>query len=348
MIANAAGLTTGTTALNVDASNVSHGAALTGNAGDNVLTGTGGNDILNGGAGNDTLNGGGGNNTLIGGTGNDRFIVNALTDVVSEALNAGTDTAVASLDYTLTANVENLELTGSAVTGIGNALNNSHHRHRRRQHPLRAGGQRPAHWRRGARHRRRGGGERRRRHAGDRGQCGRCGRRRGHRYAGARRRGRRCTVVVDLSSLIDQVTSIGGGPDALVQKNFENLDASGLGGSVTVTGSAGANLLIGSNGADTLNGGAGNDTLNGGAGDDTLNGGDGNDVFLIGTATEHGVGEVIDGGAGTDVHPLHQHHRGADPGVSAGRHGGRERGDRQCGGAHDRHDRAQRGRAPTQ
>jgi Ca2+-binding RTX toxin-like protein len=111
-------------------------------------------------------------------------------------------------------------------------------------------------------------------------------------------------VVVDLSSLIDQVTSIGGVPDdTLVQKNFENLDASGLGlgNAVTVTGSAAANLLIGSNGADTLNGGAGNDTLNGGASDDILNGGDGNDVILIGNAADHGVGEVINGGAGADV-----------------------------------------------
>ena len=52
--------------------------------------------------------------------------MNAQTDVVSEALNAGTDTAVASLDYTLTANVENLELAGSdPLTGTGNALNNA-------------------------------------------------------------------------------------------------------------------------------------------------------------------------------------------------------------------------------
>ena len=54
--------------------------------------------------------------------------------------------------------------------------------------------------------------------------------------------------------------------------------------------------MIGSNGADQLNGGAGTDTLNGGAGDDALDGGGGNDVFLIGTAADHGVDEVITGG----------------------------------------------------
>ena len=104
-------------------------------------------------------------------------------------------------------------------------------------------------------------------------------------------------VVVDLSSLTDQVTRIGTvDPESLVQKNFEHLDASGLGSSVHATGSAGANLLIGSDGADQLTGNAGNDQLNGGAGDDVLDGSAGNDVFVIGAAADHGVGEVITGG----------------------------------------------------
>ncbi|HSF66033.1 MAG TPA: calcium-binding protein, partial [Nitrospiraceae bacterium] len=63
---------------------------------------------------------------------------------------------------------------------------------------------------------------------------------------------------------------IGGVPDALTQINFENLTASGIGSSVTVTGSDGANIIIGSTGNDTLDGGAGNDTLNGGSGNDTF------------------------------------------------------------------------------
>ena len=112
------------TNLNVDASAVANGLIITGNAGANVLTGTSANDTLNGGAGDDTLDGGTGNNTLIGGTGNDSYVVDALTDVVSEALSAGTDTVLASLNYTLGANVENLELTGSALNGTGNTLAN--------------------------------------------------------------------------------------------------------------------------------------------------------------------------------------------------------------------------------
>ena len=124
VIGTAAGVTTGTTALNVDASALSSGLSITGNAGANVLTGTSANDTLKGGAGDDTLDGGTGNNTLIGGTGNDSYVVDALTDGVSEALAAGTDTVVASLNYTLGANVENLELTGSALNGTGNTLAN--------------------------------------------------------------------------------------------------------------------------------------------------------------------------------------------------------------------------------
>ncbi len=143
VIGTAAGLTTGTTALNVDASNVVTALTITGNAGANVLTGTSANDTLNGGAGDDTLDGGDGINLLRGGIGNDSYVVDALTDGVSEGLAAGTDTVVASLNYTLGANVENLELTGSAITGTGNTLANVLTGNRRQQR---------AHWRRGQRH----------------------------------------------------------------------------------------------------------------------------------------------------------------------------------------------------
>ena len=71
----------------------------------NVITGNSGNNILDGGAGADTM---------IGGTGNDTYVVDDAGDVVTEALNEGTDTVRSSITYTLTANVENLILTGSA------------------------------------------------------------------------------------------------------------------------------------------------------------------------------------------------------------------------------------------
>ncbi|MFX9073466.1 hypothetical protein ABTN28_19700, partial [Acinetobacter baumannii] len=46
-------------------------------------------------------------------------------DVVIEAPGQGRDTVIASIDYTLGANVENLTLVGSAVEGTGNAAANT-------------------------------------------------------------------------------------------------------------------------------------------------------------------------------------------------------------------------------
>ena len=96
-------------------------------------------------------------------------------------------------------------------------------------------------------------------------------------------------LIADLSSTTDQVVSIGGVADALVQKNFENLDASGLGSSIYATGSSGADVMTGSAGNDTLSGGAGNDTIFGGAGNDSLIGGSGADQFTGGSGQDHFV-----------------------------------------------------------
>jgi Ca2+-binding RTX toxin-like protein len=93
---------------------------------DNVsINGSTGNDSITGSAQNDTINGGAGTNALAGGLGDDTYIINSATDVVTENAASGTDNAQSSVSYTLTANVENLTLTGTgALTGIGNALNN--------------------------------------------------------------------------------------------------------------------------------------------------------------------------------------------------------------------------------
>jgi len=98
---------------------------INGLAGNDTLSGLAGNDVLNGGADNDALNGGLGADTMSGGTGNDTYTVDNIGDVITENAGEGTDVVFSSISYALTANVENLNLTGAAaINGTGNALNN--------------------------------------------------------------------------------------------------------------------------------------------------------------------------------------------------------------------------------
>ena len=115
-------------ALTADVENlVLTGAALsgTGNSLANAITGTFGDNSLSGGDGNDTLDGGTGADSLTGGAGDDSYVVDNTGDVVVEASGEGTDTVSASVDYALTADVENLILTGAAANGTGNGLANT-------------------------------------------------------------------------------------------------------------------------------------------------------------------------------------------------------------------------------
>lgn len=149
--ANASAVTTGTTALNVNAALVGNALDLVGNNGANVITGTAfgdtfdgragndqlsgqaGNDMLDGGIGDDKLFGDEGDDTLVGslgydrlygGSGNDTYMVNDADDYAYENAGEGTDQVIASIDHQLRAQVENLTLTGTALIGKGNDLNN--------------------------------------------------------------------------------------------------------------------------------------------------------------------------------------------------------------------------------
>ena len=99
---------------------------LVGNVSDNQLFGYAGDDILVGGAGNDVLYGGTGNDTLQGGSGNDTYYVDSPADIIQENVGEGIDKIFAWVSYTLSTNVENLELssTGYPLVGQGNALDN--------------------------------------------------------------------------------------------------------------------------------------------------------------------------------------------------------------------------------
>src|ERR1043165_9576873 len=98
----------------------------TGNAADNVLTGNAAPNLLVGAEGNDTLIGAGGADKLIGGPGADTYYVSDTAAAVIEGAAEGTDNVIASIDYALPANVENLVLAENAgpLKGTGNSLDN--------------------------------------------------------------------------------------------------------------------------------------------------------------------------------------------------------------------------------
>jgi len=89
-----------------------------GNALDNQIFGNTGNNLISGGAGRDTM---------FGGFGDDTYLVDDTNDKAIEASGLGHDTVIASASFSLKTfgdNIEVLQLTGSAVFGQGNALDN--------------------------------------------------------------------------------------------------------------------------------------------------------------------------------------------------------------------------------
>jgi uncharacterized delta-60 repeat protein len=98
---------------------------LTGSSFGDTLVGNGAANVIDGGLGNDSL---------AGGLGNDTYIINTLSDVVTEKSGEGTDLIQSAISYSLIdtdgagangGNVENLQLTGTAsINGTGNILNN--------------------------------------------------------------------------------------------------------------------------------------------------------------------------------------------------------------------------------
>jgi VCBS repeat-containing protein len=244
---------------------------ISGNSGDNTLYSQDGNDTLLGNAGNDLLDGGSDADVMAGGTGNDTYVVDNIGDVVSENVSEGIDTVRAGIDYTLTNNVENLTLTGSAdLTGTGNTLNN-----------VLTG------------------------NSGANTLVGLAGNDTLDGGAGADTllggTGNDTYVVDNIGDLV--IEKAGEGTD-LVQSNItytltdnvENLTLTG-GAAIDGTGNELGNVLLGNAAANVLAGLEGNDTLNGAGGADTMLGGTGNDTYVVdnvGDAVIENVGEGID------------------------------------------------------
>jgi serralysin len=215
-----------------------------GNTLGNRIVGNGFDNLLNGGAGDDILIGGVGNDTMIGGTGNDIFEVTEAGDVVTENAGEGLDTVYSYLDsYTLTANVENLQLVGGARNGIGNALDN------------RITGN-------GLDNLLNGG-------AGNDVLIGGAG---NDTMIGGL--GNDAYEITEAGDVV--VEAAGEGADTVYSyidsyQLTDNVETLALVGSARIgLGNAGANTLIGNAGANVLNGNGGDDVLTGGAGADTF------------------------------------------------------------------------------
>ncbi|MDD1422585.1 hypothetical protein MEO40_26460, partial [Dolichospermum sp. ST_sed1] len=216
----------------------------TGNAGNNVITGNSANNTLNGGAGNDTLSGG---------TGDDIYIVDSVTDIITENANAGTDTIQSSVTFSIATltNIENLTLTAIiAINGTGNAGNNVITGNSD-NNTLNGG-------------------------AGDDTLIGGAG-----------------DDIYIVDSITDTITeNANRGTDTIqssvtytIATNVENLTLTGT-TTINATGNAGNNVITGNSANNTINGGTGNDTLDGGDGSDALIGGTGNDIYIVNSTTD--------------------------------------------------------------
>ncbi len=114
---------TGTSAINGTGNALDN--IITGNSAVNILSGNAGNDTLVGGEGSDILDGGIGSDAMLGGAGDDSYVVDSISDSVTEFAGEGVDTVNTSINYALGSNVENLTLMGMAnINGSGNILDN--------------------------------------------------------------------------------------------------------------------------------------------------------------------------------------------------------------------------------
>jgi Ca2+-binding RTX toxin-like protein len=199
------------------------------------LLGLGGNDTLTGGYGDDELDGGTGADVMAGGYGDDTYWVDNASDLVNESIDQGQDRVISAISYTLRANVEALELTGSSnLNGTGNSLAN--------------------------------------RLVGNSGNNNLNGGGGADTMEGGA--GNDIYVVDNINDLVVEASGEGmdlvqSSVSYSLSENVENLTLTGA-GSINATGNALDNVLTGNSGVNVLTGGAGNDLYVVGAGDSTI------------------------------------------------------------------------------
>ncbi|WP_407156418.1 hypothetical protein [Bradyrhizobium sp. STM 3557] len=260
---------------NVDASALSSGISITGSAGANTIVGGSGNDTIDGAGGTDTIDAGSGNDTITfhgtetaidGGAGADTLIVTsgATVSAIDFSVASGADQTTG--DSSLIKNFENLDasvmtsgltVTGSSAanvitTGSGNDT-------------IDGGG--------GADVINSGAGNDIVSYYGSESLI--------DGGTGSNTLVLKAVTTVNLGN-VDQTTG-----DATSVANFQNVDATALSASVSVTGSGAANIITTGSGNDTIDGAGGADVIGAGAGDDTV--------------SYYGTEASIDGGAGTNT-----------------------------------------------
>ena len=259
----------------------------TGNDIGNLIVGNEANNTLSGLEGNDTLDGGEGENNLLGGIGNDTYLVNSEGDLVTESEDEGTDEVRSTITYTLTDNVEELNLLGAeAIDGKGNNLSNRL-RGNEGNNSL-EGGQDDDTLQGQAGNDTLDGGQ------GEDILIG--------------GEGNDIYIIDNDEDTVEETSDDPGEIDEVrasitytLTENVENLslrgeeNINGIGNDLDnrIEGNDSRNLLEGRLGNDRLFGEGGRDTLDGGEGDDTLEGGVGNDTYIV-DSTGDVVNETIE------------------------------------------------------
>ncbi len=202
------------------------------------------NDTIYGNDAANILNGGGGTDKFFGFGGDDTYYITGGT--ISEGAGGGFDIVHSTVSHALSANVENLFLTGTGnINGTGNTLGNVIEG-TSGNNTLNGG-------------------------TGVDTLTGGDG---------------NDTYVVDNSADVivelagQGIDTVQSAVAYVLSGNFENLTLTGS-AAITGTGDGNGNAIAGNLGVNHLDGGDGNDTLNGGGGADTLTGGVDDDVFIL-------------------------------------------------------------------